>query len=108
VDAGLIVMASFISPSLSQRQAVRERFGPGEFHEVFVSTPLAVCEGRDSKGLYKLARAGKVKEFTGISSPYEAPSKPEVLVDASTRPVADCAQDIIDYVLARQGTSVQT
>ena len=102
VDAGLIVLASFISPSDAQRQTVRRRFGTGEFHEVYVSTPLDVCEQRDPKGLYKLARAGKLAQFTGISGDYEPPSAPELTMDTSARPLADCARELVEYVMACQ------
>jgi bifunctional enzyme CysN/CysC len=78
VDAGLIVLVSFISPFRGERRMARELFAPGEFHEVFVDTPLEVCEARDVKGLYAKARAGGIKNFTGIDSPYEAPEAPEV------------------------------
>lgn len=77
-DAGLIVLSAFISPFREERQLVRELLPEGEFFEVFVDTPLAVCESRDPKGLYKKARAGEIKAFTGISSAYEAPESPEV------------------------------
>ncbi|MCL4555725.1 MAG: adenylyl-sulfate kinase, partial [Gammaproteobacteria bacterium] len=78
VDAGLMVIVSFISPFESERQLARSLFKEGEFIEVFVDTPLAVCEQRDVKGLYAKARAGNLKNFTGIDSPYEAPEQPEV------------------------------
>ncbi|WP_325890943.1 adenylyl-sulfate kinase [Grimontia sp. NTOU-MAR1] len=77
-DAGLIVFSAFISPFREERQLVRELLPEGEFLEVFVDTPLEVCESRDPKGLYKKARAGEIKAFTGISSAYEAPETPEV------------------------------
>jgi adenylylsulfate kinase len=77
-DAGLIVLTAFISPHRHERQLVRELLPEGRFIEVFVDTPLAVCEQRDPKGLYKKARAGEIKNFTGISSVYEAPEQPEV------------------------------
>ena len=73
VDAGLIVVVSFISPFAAERQAARERFADDEFIEVFVDTPLEICEARDAKGLYSKARAGEIPNFTGISSPYEPP-----------------------------------
>jgi len=73
VDAGLITMVSFISPFRSERRMARELFPDGEFLEVFVDTPLSVCEARDVKGLYRRARAGEIKNFTGIDSDYEAP-----------------------------------
>jgi bifunctional enzyme CysN/CysC len=77
VDAGLITIVSFISPFRDERRFARERFDEAEFLEVFVDTPLAECERRDPKGLYRKVRAGEIKNFTGISSPYEAPLKPE-------------------------------
>jgi bifunctional enzyme CysN/CysC len=78
VDAGLIVLVSFISPYRSERRFARELFGPGEFVEIFVDTPLAICEARDVKGLYRRARAGEIPNFTGVSAPYEAPEAPEL------------------------------
>ncbi|WP_083704435.1 adenylyl-sulfate kinase [Serratia oryzae] len=78
VDAGLVVLTAFISPHRAERQMVREMLDPGRFVEVFVDTPLAVCEARDPKGLYKKARAGELRNFTGIDSVYEAPLQPEV------------------------------
>jgi bifunctional enzyme CysN/CysC len=87
VDAGLIVLVSFISPFRSERRMARELFGDGEFVEVFVDTPLEVCEQRDVKGLYAKARAGEIREFTGISDPYEPPARAEVVVDTSVTPL---------------------
>lgn len=81
VDAGLVVLTAFISPHRAERQAVRERVGEGRFIEVFVDTPLATCEARDPKGLYKKARAGELRQFTGIDSVYEAPLQPEIRLD---------------------------
>ena len=78
VDAGLIVISAFISPFKSERDAAREIFDEDEFFEVFIDAPLEIVEQRDTKGLYKRARSGEVKHFTGISSPYEAPQKPEI------------------------------
>ena len=83
VDAGLIVLVSFISPFRSDRAAARKLFAPGDFIEVFVDAPLAVCEQRDPKGLYAKARAGGLKNFTGIDSPYEPPENPEMRIDTS-------------------------
>jgi bifunctional enzyme CysN/CysC len=84
VDAGLIVLVSFISPFRSERQMARALFAEGEFIEVFVDTPLEVAEERDPKGLYKKARRGELANFTGIDSPYEAPEHPEIRVDTTT------------------------
>ena len=78
VDAGLIVLAAFVSPYQAERDAIRARFAEGEFIEVFVDTPLAACEARDPKGLYKKARAGEIRHFTGIDDPYEAPAAAEI------------------------------
>lgn len=83
VDAGLIVVCAFISPYKRDRQMVRSTFNHGEFIEVYLETPLEVCEQRDPKGLYKKARAGIIKNFTGISDPYEVPEAPEVTIDTS-------------------------
>lgn len=79
--AGLIVLTAFISPHRAERRTVRERLGEGRFFEVFVDTPLAVCERRDPKGLYKKARAGDLHHFTGIDSAYEPPQTPEIRLD---------------------------
>ena len=84
VNAGLIVITALISPFRAERQAARERFAPGEFMEVFVDAPLAVCEQRDPKGLYKRARRGEIHAFTGIDSSYEAPLQPDWRVDSAS------------------------
>jgi len=84
VDAGLVVIAALISPFRSERQSARDRFAPGEFIEVFVDAPLAVCEQRDPKGLYKRARRGEIPAFTGIDSRYEPPARPDVHVDSAS------------------------
>ncbi|MGF9659885.1 adenylyl-sulfate kinase [Pantoea agglomerans] len=81
VDAGLVVLTAFISPHRAERQMVRDLLEPGQFIEVFVDTPLAVCEARDPKGLYRKARAGELRNFTGIDSVYEAPDSPEIQLD---------------------------
>jgi bifunctional enzyme CysN/CysC len=98
VDAGLIVLVSFISPFRAERRFARELVGAGEFCEVFVDTPLAVAEQRDTKGLYKKARQGQLKNFTGIDSPYEQPEHPEVRVDTVSRTPEDAAETIIDHL----------
>jgi bifunctional enzyme CysN/CysC len=94
VDAGLIVLVSFISPYRAERDQARSLFGEDEFVEVFVDTPVEVCEARDPKGLYKKARAGDLKNFTGIDAPYEAPLDPEVRVDTTTESAEQAAQRI--------------
>lgn len=80
-DAGLVVLTAFISPHRAERQMVRERVGHDRFIEVFVDTPLEICESRDPKGLYKKARAGELRNFTGIDAVYEAPDSPEIHLD---------------------------
>lgn len=81
VDAGLVILTAFISPHRAERDMVRQRVGEGRFIEVFVDTPLAVCEARDPKGLYKKARAGELPNFTGVDAVYEAPIHPEIHLD---------------------------
>ncbi len=98
VDAGLIVLVSFISPFVAERQMARERVASGEFIEVFVNTPIEVAEQRDPKGLYQKARRGELVNFTGIDSPYEEPESPELTVDTTTMTAEDAADVIIDYL----------
>jgi bifunctional enzyme CysN/CysC len=102
VDAGLIVLISFISPFRSERQMARDLLGEGEFFEIFVDTPLEVCEARDPKGLYKRARAGEIPNFTGIGSPYEPPENPELRLEAGEREAEQLAKDVVD-MLAQRG-----
>jgi bifunctional enzyme CysN/CysC len=98
VDAGLIVLVSFISPFKTERRMARDLFAEGEFVEVFVDTPIEECEKRDVKGLYAKARQGQLKNFTGIDSPYEAPDAPEVrLLTAAQRPEV-CVEQLLDAV----------
>jgi adenylyl-sulfate kinase len=97
-DSGLIVLSAFISPFVSDRRMVRKLFPAGEFIEVFMDTPLDTCEDRDPKGLYKKARAGEIKRFTGIDSPYEAPPHPEVRLDTSTMTVDECVEALIQHL----------
>ncbi len=97
-DAGLIVLVSFISPFRAERRAVRERFDQGEFVEVFVDTPLEVCEERDVKGLYAKARAGKIPNFTGISSPYEEPENAELVLKTVGRSAEDLADEVLSVL----------
>jgi len=101
-DAGLIVLVSFISPFRAERRMARELMTDGEFFEVFVDTPLDVAETRDVKGLYKKARAGELKNFTGIDSPYEAPENAEIRVDTTKTTPEDAAQNIVE-TLAKSG-----
>lgn len=101
VDAGLIVIVAFISPFRAERDFARALFEPGEFIEVFVDASLATCEQRDSKGLYALARSGKLKEFTGIDSPYEIPLSPEVHLATDRDSLSDCLTQIRQLIDAR-------
>lgn len=101
-DAGLIVMSAFISPFTSDRRMVRKLFPAGEFIEVFMDAPLETCESRDPKGLYKKARAGEIRHFTGIDSPYEVPAHAEIRLDTSCHSVDDCVESVIAYLLERE------
>jgi len=101
VDAGLIVLCSFISPFRAERRMVRELVGTDEFIEVFVDTPIEECMKRDPKGLYARAKEGKIKNFTGIDSPYEAPENPEVVVNTADGTAEDAARNVLDALIAR-------
>jgi adenylylsulfate kinase len=101
-DAGVIAITSFISPYKKDRDLVRASAKPGEFIEVYVNVSLAEAEHRDPKGLYKKARAGQLKGFTGIDDPYEAPEKPEIVVETEKTPPDKAAEQILAY-LEKQG-----
>ena len=101
-DAGLVALTAFISPYRADRDQVRAIMQQSDFIEVFVDCPVEVCEQRDVKGLYKKARAGEIKEFTGVSAPYEAPSAPELVIETSDQSVEKSALQILTY-LERQG-----
>ena len=94
-DAGLIVITAFISPFREDREVARRIIGAEKFLEVHVSTPLTVCEERDTKGMYKRARAGEVHDFTGVSSPYEAPSDPALSLDTTIADIDSCVEEIL-------------
>jgi len=100
VDAGLVVLTAFISPHRAERQMVRDLLGKGELIEVFVDTPLAVCEARDPKGLYKKARAGELRNFTGIDSAYEAPEAADITLDGEQL-VTKLAAQLLDLLRRR-------
>lgn len=100
-DAGLIVMAAFISPFRADRQVVRDIVPAGQFIEVFVDAPLEVCRQRDPKGLYARAERGEIKQFTGIDSPYEAPHAPEVHIDAGRLSVAESVNQLLEHLHGR-------
>ena len=97
-DAGVIAITSFISPYKKDRDAVRAASGPGEFIEVYVNVSLAGAEKRDPKGLYKKARAGQIKGFTGIDDPYEAPDKAEIVIETESTSAPDAAAQILAYL----------
>jgi adenylylsulfate kinase len=97
-DAGIITITAFISPYREDRDAVRRLLSDGEFIEVYVKCPLDVCEERDTKGLYKKARAGEVKDFTGISAPYEEPLNPELTIDSSKLTVEESTRAVLNYL----------
>ena len=100
VDAGLIVLVALISPYRAERAAARALFRPGEFFEVFVDAPLAVCEARDPKGLYAKARAGRLRQFTGIDSAYEPPETPELHLRTEKIDAAQCTDLVITGITA--------
>jgi len=101
VDAGLIVSTAFISPFRAERQMARSLVGDGEFIEIFIDTPLGVAEQRDPKGLYKKARRGDLKNFTGIDSPYERPEAPELTLDTTGQSPEDAAEQVVAYLHQR-------
>lgn len=98
VDAGLIVVTAFISPFRADRNKVRAMFAEGEFVEVFVDTPLEECERRDPKGLYQKAREGKIRDFTGIDSPYEIPNSPEIILRTTQADIPSCVRTILESI----------
>lgn len=100
VDAGLFVLTAFISPYLADREQVRKLVAPDQFIEIYVQANLSLCEKRDPKGLYKKARAGEIKEFTGIDAPYEAPVNPEIIVDTGALDVPASVEKIVHYLEA--------
>ena len=100
VDAGLVVLSAFVSPTIKERQHIRELFPDGQFIEIFVATPLHICEQRDPKGLYKKARNGEIENFTGISSPYEAPTAAELTIDTSKGDLLSQVIALRDYLAA--------
>jgi len=97
-QAGIIALTAFISPYRQNRDAVRQLLAPGDFVEIHVQAPLEVCEKRDPKGLYKKARAGEIKGFTGIDDPYEPPLHPELAVDSAARSAAELADEVVAWL----------
>jgi len=100
VDAGLIVSTAFISPFASDRAMARSKLMDGEFIEIFVDTPIDICEQRDPKGLYKKARSGEISDFTGIDSAYDVPEQPEIHLKTADLSIEQCAQQIIEHLVA--------
>ena len=100
-DSGTIVLTAFISPYLEDRNKAREIIGNDDFIEIYVSADLSVCEERDPKGLYKKARAGKIKGFTGIDAPYEAPLNPELIVETDKNDIEASVQIVVDYLVEK-------
>ncbi|MFO1093506.1 MAG: adenylyl-sulfate kinase [Planctomycetaceae bacterium] len=97
-DAGVITSTAFISPYRKDRDAVRALLQPGQFIEIYVNASIETCEKRDPKGLYKKARAGEIKGFTGIDDPYEAPEKPELVLDSNTKGIDQLAQEVVAFL----------
>jgi adenylylsulfate kinase len=106
LDAGVVALTAFVSPFKADRDNVRALVEPGDFIEIHCAADLAVCEGRDTKGLYAKARAGMIQDFTGISSPYEAPENPELRVDTGGRSLEACVAEVLAY-LQQQGVIPQ-
>lgn len=102
VDAGLVVIASFITPLNEDREKLRALFLEDEYIEVFVNTPLLVCEQRDVKGLYKKARTGEIKEFTGIDSPFEKPCYSDIIINTENQTVSECVKTIISVLESKE------
>lgn len=101
IDTGIVTLAAFISPTSEIRNLAEEIIGSDDFIEVYVSTPLAVCEARDVKGLYAKAREGKVKNFTGISSPFEAPTHADISIDTSKLSLEESVNELLNLILPR-------
>ena len=97
LDAGVICLTAFISPLREDRAKVKRLINSGGFYEVYVKCPLEVCEERDVKGLYKLARAGKIKNYTGISAPYEEPIDPDLILETDKCTVEECVDKVVDF-----------
>ena len=100
-DAGSIAMTAFISPYVADRTMVRQMSSANRFIEIYCHSSLEVCEQRDPKGLYKKARAGEIKQFTGIDAPYEAPPQPELTIETGTQSLEDCAGEVVRYLEAQ-------
>ena len=100
MNTGVISLVSFISPTIEVRQKAKDIIGAENFIEVFINTPLEVCEARDVKGLYKKARAGELPDFSGISSPYEVPENPDIEIKTSSQSISECVHQIYNFAQA--------
>jgi adenylylsulfate kinase len=102
MEAGIISFTAFISPFKKDRNLVRQLLPPGDFIEIYCKASLEVCESRDVKGLYKLARAGKIKNYTGIDSPYEVPDNPELVVNTANEPLEESVAKVINFLKSKE------
>lgn len=102
LDAGIICLAAFISPLKADRKKARDMINCGRFFEIYVDCPLEVCEQRDVKGLYKLARSGKIKNYTGISSPYEVPDHPDLILNTNIYSLNECVTKVMDSFFTQE------
>jgi len=98
LDAGVVTLAAFVSPYIKDREAVKQIVGPDNFIEIYVNTSLAECERRDVKGLYKKARAGEIKNMTGISAPYQAPIHPDIEIITDGQPIEESVKTILEFI----------
>lgn len=98
IDAGLITLAAFISPYREDRMQIRKLLGKGQYIEVFVKCPFSECEKRDPKGVYKKAKAGEIRQFTGLSAPYEEPENPEIILETDKKTIEECVEIILSYL----------
>ncbi|MCH8546753.1 MAG: adenylyl-sulfate kinase [Cryomorphaceae bacterium] len=108
IDAGVVVLSAFISPFEEDRRKVREIVGENNFIEIFVDCPLDICEQRDVKGLYKKARAGLIKNFTGIDSPFEQPKHPDIHVNTHTHSIAQCLETLVQNINLQLNSTTQS
>ncbi|MGJ7919335.1 adenylyl-sulfate kinase [Neobacillus sp. LXY-4] len=102
VDSGIIVSSAFISPFREDRELVRKMFAADEFIEIYLNCPIQICEYRDPKGLYKKARQGKIEDFTGISSPYEIPDSPEIIIETNNMTIEHSVKQILSYLKGKK------
>lgn len=98
VEAGIISLAAFVSPNAADREKLRGMFAPRDFTEIYCDCPLAVCEQRDTKGMYRRARAGEIRDFTGVSAPYDIPAHPNLALDTANRTLNECVEQVLDYI----------